>query len=407
MDVSIRTISPEEAGDFVGHVEMAFGHDISPEGREHVRSFLETERAIVAETAGNIIGTTAAFTFDYTVPGGAVQAAGVTMVGVLPSHRRRGVLTKMMHAQLRDVADRGEPLAVLWASEGAIYQRFGYGMAARSMRISILRDRAKFVTPMPANVSYRLLDLEEALELLPVVYDRVRERTPGLYGRSGAWWRHHTLRDEPEVRHGGGPMFRALVEIDGEPRAYALHRLHSKWDDGVPQGTLDVVETMADGPDALRAVWEYIFGVDLVGVIEVWNLPSTLPLQHMLTEPRRLRATLGDSIWARVVDVPSALGSRSYAVDETLVLEVTDPLLPDNEGRWALTISEGKASVERTEAPADLVMEIKDLGAIYLGGTKPSELAAASRIRASSPEVLLLADAVFGWHIEPWCMEIF
>lgn len=407
MDVNIRSISFEEIQDFLDNVESAFGHRFAAEGLDSANEVIEPERSNVAEVGGSIVGTTGAFSFDLSVPGGELPAAGVTMVGVLPTHRRRGVLTKLMRHQLDDVASRGESLAVLWASEGQIYARFGYGLASLSVRIDILRERTGFLTPMPKDVTYRLVETDDGIKAMSDVYERVRAHTPGFYARSEAWWRHHRLRDPEPERDGGGPMFKVIVEIGGEARAYALYRMHARWVDGSPGGYLNVIEAVADGSDATRAMWEYLFGIDLVTRIECRGLPADLPLIWMLQEPRRLRAMMSDGLWLRIVDLPRALAARAYPADGSVVIEVVDDIIKANHGRWKLTSGEGRGTAHRTEDDADLSMTIADLGAVYLGGCRMTALVEAGRVGEHRLGAAQKTDAMFAWHRAPWCPELF
>lgn len=407
MDITIRVISADEIHTFIDHTERAFGHRFSEDTDDGVAEVVEPERSIVAEEGGAIVGTTGAYSFDLSVPGGELPAAGVTMVGVLPSHRRRGVLREMMRHQLDDVVTRGEPLAVLWASEGQIYGRFGYGLATLGARIDILRDRARFATPVPEGVRYRLVEVDEGLKTMADVYERVRSYTPGFFARSETWWREHRLRDPEHMRGGGGPMFRVIVEIDGSACAYGLYRVHSHWEQGSPSGRLEVIEAVADGAAATRALWGFLFGIDLVARIESWALPADLPLMFMIEEPRRLRTTLSDGLWLRVVDVAEALRGRRYSVDGSVVLEVDDRLIEANRSRFRLTAHGGAGRVERCDDPPELSLGISELGSVYLGGVGVTALAAAGRITEHRPGAAGTADQMFAWHRTPWCPEIF
>src|SRR4051812_16977261 len=185
------------------------------------------------------VGGAGAFDMELAIPGGAVPAAGVTIVGVLPTHRRQGVLTALMRAQLDDVRRRGEPVACLWASEEKIYGRFGYGVAVMSMEMDVPRERSEFRTPLTTVGSPRIVSIDEAAELLPGVYDRVRVRTPGMLSRTPGWWRYRRMLDLPERRGGGGTLKCMVLEVDGRPEAYALYRMHFALEEGVSVGAVD------------------------------------------------------------------------------------------------------------------------------------------------------------------------
>jgi predicted acetyltransferase len=405
--MDIRACRPQELERFFRTCEAAFGYEPTDEEMERFGRLLPAERAFAAFDGDDLVGTTGSFPFSLTVPGGEVAAGGVTMVGVLPSHRRRGILTEMMASQLLDARDRREAVAVLWASEGAIYQRFGYGSATRQAEVSIERDRARFTWPGDAVGRCRLLSLEEATKTLPDVYERVRAVTPGMYARSNEWWQSHTLADPETDRRGGGPMFRVVWEIDGQAGAYALYRLHGEWTDGLPAGWLEVREAIATSPLATRELWRFLLGVDLVQRVHALALSAHHPLFLMVTEPRRLHLAVKDALWLRIVDVAEALEARSYVLDATLVFELVDPVCPWNQGRWRLEASGGAGRLSASDAPAELRMTAADLGSVYLGGTSFRELVEAGRVEELVEGAALEATLLFTSERAPWCPEIF
>jgi predicted acetyltransferase len=368
---------------------------------------LRPERALAAFDAEDIVGTAGAFEFRLSIPGGEVPTAGVTMVGVLPSHRRRGVMRALMRFQLDDAHERREPVAILLASEDAIYQRFGYGLAADQGHIEVERDRTTWLDDPGPQGKTRLVSLEEAMKYIPAIYDRVREQTPGMFARSTDWWEHHTLPDDEEHRRGAGPMFCAVLEIDGRDEAYALYRVKPAWPEGIPRGRLMVKEAVARSPIAAREIWRFLFGIDLVDRVEAWFLPTDFPIYLMMLEPRRLRYTYGDSLWLRLVDVRSALTARSYATEGSISFEVADPFCPWNEATWRLSFTGREAEVERTEERADLKLDVKDLAAAYLGGFTFARLAGAGRVEEMRAGALARGDAMFRTERAPWCPEIF
>ena len=207
----------------------AFGVALEDDDFTRESKSLARDRLIAAFDDGTPVGLTAAYEFDLTIPGGTLRAPGVTWVGVLPTHRRRGILRELMRRQLNDVHERGEPLAILWASEAAIYGRFGYGLAAPS--VGIEADRARFGLrddPGPRAI-VRLLELETAFPVLRDVYERIRPGVPGMLSRNEHWWREHKLADPERWRQGAGPKFYAVVELDGTAEAYAMYRVKEEW----------------------------------------------------------------------------------------------------------------------------------------------------------------------------------
>jgi predicted acetyltransferase len=397
----ISSPTQEEIPDFLRLVEAAFGTEPHEEEIERWGRTLEPERMLWVSDGDLKVATAGAFTFRLSIPGGELPAAGVTVVGVLPSHRRRGILREMMREQIDDIRRRGEPLAILWASEASIYGRFGYGLATKGAKIKVDRDRALFRDdPGPVGAT-RLVTLEEAADLLPDVYERVRLQTPGMFARSRTWWEASTLADPEHARRGGGPLFCAVLELDDKPEAYALYRIKGDWDEGVPNSTLVIREAIATSTPALREIWRFLFGVDLVARVETWGVTPDYPLFLMLTEARRLRMTLSDALWLRLVDLEASLAARSFADAEPVVLDVRDAFCPWNESAWRIP------DIARTEADPDLRLDAADLGSVYLGGISFAELARAGRVEELRDRGIERADALFRTSVTPWCPEVF
>ena len=407
MSIEIRPCHPDEFESWLRVCWTTFGMELRAEEPERVARNLEIDRTLGSFVDGEVVGTAAAFSFTYTVPGGYVPAAGVTMVTVLPSHRRRGLLTALMQRQLEDVRERGEPIAVLWASEGDIYERFGYGMATLNAPIDIERDRAQFRYDSAPVGTTRIVDKEHVLKVIPEVYERVCSQIPGMYARSTDWWESHRLYDPEYFRDGGGPMNCAVLDLDGRAEGYALYRLHNEWADTTPTGYLNVLEALGTTPVATREIWRFLFGIDLMVRIKAFLQPPTHPLHFLLAEPRRLRSQLSDGLWVRIMDVKTALEARSYALEGSVVIDVHDTIFAANHGRWRLTVEGGTSSVERTEEPADLEVPIAQLGSVYLGGFTFSQWVDAQRVHELRDGAAVHADLMFHSATTPWCPEIF
>jgi predicted acetyltransferase len=405
--IAIRTVPADQLRNYIDTVNVAFAEPTDEAQFELDRALFETERVLGAYDGETLVGGGAAFSFRMTVPGGArVRTAGVTAVGVLPTHRRRGVLRSLMARQLDDVRRNGEPLALLVASEGSIYQRFGYGLGILRGSFELQRDRAAFRTPVAADGIVRLVDKEEARRLMPLVYDPVCAVTPGFIERDPPWW-DERLADIEAHRRGAGPQYRAMYERDGKPAGYVRYRIKSEWNDLGPSSTLMVNELIGVDPAAEQQLWRYVIGVDLIGVIKhAWAQPDP-PLLLMLAEPRRLALKVTDGFWLRIVDVAAALQQRGYASDDTLVIEVSDEFLPDAAGRWRLTAKGGAATVEPTADPADLALDTTDLAAAYLGAVSFGQLARAGRTVELTPGARARADALFATSVAPWCATPF
>lgn len=387
----------------IGAIGGYFGDWPSEEDAERWAQTFELERMHGAWIDGTIAGGAGAFTFDFSVPGGTMPCAGVTVVGVYPQFRRRGVLTALMRAQLDDVRERGEPIAALWASEERIYPRFGYGMASLAGEIALSRERAGFALPYESAGRIRLVEPDEAQALIPPVWDAARLRTPGFFVRSPAWWELRLLRDPEDRRNGAGPKRFAVHETGGEADGYAIYRHAPKWEQGVSAARLSVIEAVAATPEGTRGLWRYLLDIDWVETIEAYLLPVDHPLFLLLAEPRRARYRMGDGLWVRLVDLGAALSGRGYAEGGRVVFEVRDEFCPWNEGRWRL--EDGEAT--RTDDEPDLRCDVTALGSVFLGGFTFAELRRASRVEELRGGAVVRADAIFRTDVAPWCPEIF
>jgi predicted acetyltransferase len=396
--------SVEEVRLAVSPIWHYFGRSAPTEDQvEPLARVLPAERVHAAWDGDRVIGGAGAFPFELTVPGGRIRAAGVTVVGVLPSHRRRGVLRAMMRAQLDACREQGESVAYLWASEDTIYTRFGYGMASLAAEIDIARERSTYHAPVEPLGQTRLVPLGEAEPLVAAVWERVAVVTPGMFARTSAWWQARSLADSAWRRRGGGDLQCAVLEVHGRSTAYALYRLNPAYDRGVPTGTLDVIEAMGDSPESTRAIWRFLLDVDLIARVRAGVLPIDHPLVFLMAEPRRLRMSLRDGLWLRLVDVGAALAARAYATADSVVIEVADEFCPWNRGRWRVKAG----AVERTNDPADLSGDVAALGSVYLGGFTWAQLARALRVTELRPGAVARADALFRHDVAPWCPEIF
>jgi predicted acetyltransferase len=380
-----------------------FGSESTREDAERFAQWIELDRVLAARIDGKIVGGTGTFSFDISVPGGAkLPCGGVTVVGVLPTHRRRGVLTAMMRAQLADAREHGEPITALWASEPTIYGRFGYGLAGRTGEMTLARERTAFTEPFTPRGEVRLVDAEEAARVFPPIYERMRAARAGMMSRTEAWWRTRRLHDDPARRH-GGPLTFALLSLDGEPAAYALYRVTQDWRTGVTAGSARVVEAVTPTPESARELWRWLLDFDWTSQVVGGLLPLDHPLFLLLAESRRMAFTLNDGIWARLVDVGAALAARTYGGADEVVLEVVDDSDPGSPRRWRV----GPQGAEPTTAAAGVRLAASALATVYLGGFTVSDLARAGHAEELEPGAVVRADAVFRTDAQPWCAEIF
>lgn len=403
MDIEVRPCSSvEELRDALNVISHYFGHENQLEDAERFAKWIEVERMHVAFSGDEMIGGAGAFTFQMSVPGGAlIPTAGITVVGVLPTHRRRGVLTSLMKEQLADCRARGELAAYLWASEATIYGRFGYGLASRTGGISLAKERTRFAMPFESRGTVRLVELEEAARTFPPLYEQVVAQRPGMFVRSKEWWETRKLFDDP-ARRQGGPKNRVLLELDGTPAGYAIYNVKQDWAGGVSKGIVNIVEVVAPTPAASRELWRWLFDFDWTSEFSAHLLPLDHELFLLVAEPRRLKFTIDDGVWVRLIDVGQALSARTYN-DGEIVLDVADALLPENAGRWRVT----STGAERTDDAADLSLDITGLGSVYLGGFTFDTLVRGSRAQELTERAAARADALFRTNTEPWCAEIF
>jgi predicted acetyltransferase len=403
---AIRSIEPDELPRFMDAMELAFHDSATEEDVEHERRIAEPDRYFVAIDGEEIVGTAGACTTAFTVPGGrAVTAPGITAVGVRPSHRRRGINTALMARLLDQASDRGEPFAYLWASESSIYGRFGYGMASLCAELEISTDRAAFVRGVETGGRIRVLPREQALALMRPVYERVAASRPGMIGVNDAWW---TWLFEQRKRDEGKPSFYAVHEGgSGEPDGYAVYKVKHQWAYGLPTNELEVQHLIAATPEATASLWRYLLDADLVATVKAWDRPADEELLWLVAEPRRLRFTLSDGLWLRVLDVEATLGAREYAADGRLVVDLRDDFRPATSGRYELVVRDGEGVCTRSEAAPDLVGDIGALGAALLGGSSWRQLARAGAVREQAPGALARADAMFAADPSPWFGFIF
>ena len=404
----VRPIGDDDWAAFLEVDRVAFGSSPPAELIELEREMFEPGRSIAAFDGPNPVGIATAFSYDLSVPGGMLPAAGISWVGVLPTHRRRGVLRSLMTHQLSDIRERGrEPLAILWASEPPIYGRFGYGLASRAYALEVLRSPAALRADAPTDPTLRLrLVTADDWKITAEVYAQVARRRPGMLARDERWWRR-AVRDLPSMREGRSALRCVVAEDDSGVRGYARYTTKQDWGPGRPQGTVHVREVAAVDAPASAMLYRYLFDQDLMGKVDVWNIAVDDPLLLWLDNIRSASPRWLDALYVRLVDVPAALRSRTYARPVDVVLEVADPICAWNDGRWHLVADGDQVSCEPTDQPADLSMSVTELGAAYLGGTPLTDLARAGRVVEHTPGALATASTAFHSSPAPWCPFVF
>ena len=397
MSITVRTA---EEGDWAAlcHADgRAFGFAYTPALIEQARSINDVSRFELALDGTQIVGIVGAFTLQVTLPGGGqLPMGGVTWVSTAATHRRQGVLSRLMARSLADIDRRGEPVSMLFASEGAIYERYEFGVAT-CVRVTSIDRRLAQIRPefRPPSGSVRFVAGEEALSHITDVWRRFHRTRAGEVDRNAAWHRFLSERGaEPQGSY--GPM-NYLAHRDG----YAAYRIEEHWNDGHPAHNLRLVELAAVTADAHVALWHTVLGVDLVGAIVSRQVPIDDPLPYLLTDPRALRTTgLNDGVWVNIRDVAACFAARTYQTTDKIVVEI-------GGDRWAIDGSPTGATCTRARTRPDLVMDRATLGALLLGGVRPSALAAGRRLVARSPEALRRADAFFVTSPAPHCQTMY
>jgi predicted acetyltransferase len=403
--IDVRTISEDEVPAYAAAVATGF-HQHPAEGEsEYRRGQLDLHRTYGAFEGTHMIGTARSFPTELTVPGGATLAvAAVTNVTVTGTHRRRGVMTSMMRAQLDEVAGRGEPGAILIASEAPIYGRFGYGPATEHLLVEVDLSVGTIDGPAPGGSS-RLSTAEEMRKVAPAVYERFRTSQPGAIGRDERWW---------DVRFGIVPVpgrparpdefFAVHCDDAGEADGYVRYSVRPDWDYRVPRSIVEIGELVAASDDAYAGLWRHCTGLDLVRRISAENRPPLEPLPWMMTDRRAVRQRdRADLVWLRLLDVPAALSTRRYRVEDRLVLEVEDGFRPDAELRLVLDGGPEGATCDPTDAAPDLTLGVADLGAAYLGGTPLWPAAQAGLVTEHRDGAVAAFDRLFLTDRPPWC----
>ncbi|AXE85905.1 GNAT family N-acetyltransferase [Streptomyces sp. Go-475] len=405
----LRTLARDDWDKWYDTLLRGFGGvPEAAEERELWNSLTEFDRSLGVWDGDECVGTAGAFSFRVTVPGGAsVPAAGVTMVSVAATHRRRGILTSMMRRQLDDVRALGEPLAVLTASEPAIYGRFGYGAATFQLNAEIDTSRVRLsVPPGTDDVRVRYAVPAAVLDACEAVCARLVPERPGMLARLPGWERLGLL-DPEEAREGASPLQCVVAERDGETVGYARYRVKPSWETPGPNGSVILRDSAALDPAADAALWRFLFDIDLTSTLVVRGRPVDDAWQYLVSDPRRCRPWVRDSLYVRPVDVGAALEARTYQTPVDVVFEVEDAFCPWNAGRWRLSGDAKGASCERTSDAADLALSVRELGAAYLGGVSLAALAAAGRVRELRRGALAEASTAFGSVVAPWLQHGF
>ena len=388
----LRRVGADELPLFAARVAATFsGLRPSDEEIEARLQVWEPDRTLGAFEDGSLVATAATIPLPLTLPGGRqVPAAGISRVTVLPTHRRRGLLTEMLRQQVHEAREHGEPVAILFASEGAIYGRFGFGVATLQADLRVAHGRSAFRERVDVS-SLRLVERRQVAERLQRIAARVAAVQPGAVERSSAWWRW--VAEAPS--QGGSPETEVVVrdEEDGFV-AYQRRIEPHAW-----TGSLDVTLLLALSSAAYAELWRYCLDVDLIDDVLAPRRSADETLRFLLADPRAMECSLGDGLWLRLIDAEAALNARTYADDGRIVIGVGDTFCPWNTGTYAI---EG-GRCRRTDADPSLVMPADALGACYLGGIRFSTLVRAGVVTERRPGAAERADGLFRSAEVPWC----
>jgi predicted acetyltransferase len=396
--LSLRTIAPDEIDAFVRAFRAVFGGAPDEADLARARLRLECDRSFVAvDGHGEVVATAGAHSFAMSLPGGGrLGCAGVTLVSVRADQRRRGVLTGLMDRLLQQARERGDAVAALWASETPIYGRFGFGPAIPTVEITLDRDHAALQPPGPVE-EVALIERSVAREAFPAIRSQVSATRPGLLTRPTGFW-DSLLDEEPTPPPSSGPRQHALLP----GRAYAIYRLRPDWTAGAPTGQVVVSELHATDPEAAAAMWRFVTDVDLASSTVAGRRPVDDPVLAMVVDQGRARVAQDWPLQVRLLDLAGVLSTRTYHSDGSLVVDVRDPQLPDQAGRWHLEVSGGRGSCRRTERPAGLTLDIAALSTVVLGGVRTTQLAAAGRVREDGSGTAAHLDRLLATDVAPW-----
>ncbi len=413
-----RTVVVPEArrDEFIGADALTWAQGLEPEVLEQAPPALDWDRRTVAvEAAGELVAVHGSYAFTLPVPGGAVPCSGLTWVGVRPEHRRRGLLTAMIDTHFERSLGRGEPVSALFAAEAAIYGRFGYGCAADDLRLTVPRHAVLRPVPGSDELTVRFATVDPAThrDIVDAVHRAAGAGRPGWITRDSAQLQANRVADPPPWRDGGEPLRIVTVHApDGAPRGYALVRRKEKWGDAGPEYPVTVTDLAALDAAAAHRLWAFLLDLDLTSQVATPMLAVDDPLTALLVDRRAARPKLSDNVWLRLLDLPAALAGRRYAAPLDLVLEVTDTRLPANAGRWRVATMDASgdgwgAQVTPTDAPADLALDMRELGAAYLGGRSFVAQATAGLVTERTPAAAARASMAFSSPLAPVCSWVF
>lgn len=401
MAIEFRPARADELPEFRRLVAYVFAEPSPP--REGAEPPMQPEWTSCAFVDGRMAATFAAYPFTMRWNGAPAATAGVTGVGTYPEYRRQGLLRALVERSFAEQRDRGQSLAILWASFGAIYQRFGFGLASTAVSYDLEPRHIAFEDPTPPSGTARLVRAEDALPEMKRVYIEIATPRNLMLHRVPAMWQGH-------LRQGTGAHHAAVYyAASGEPTGYLLYTTREvpNWGEPAPDQEMEVVDWAALDLDAYRGVFDYLRRHDLVRRAKFWSVPEDDPGYALFLEPRALRRRTGDGIYLRIVDVEQALAARPYAEAGALTLAVLDELCDWNHARFRLDSDGGRATVTRGGRAPDLTLPVRSLSMLASGYRSATELARWGLLEAADPRVLRLADRIFATEYRGYCPDGF
>jgi predicted acetyltransferase len=413
--ITIQSLTSSDRDALLALDQSAFGFDGRDLDAENDTAFIEWDRAFGARRGDALGGIYVVFSFGLGVPATPpkvatiIPMAGLSWVAVHPDHRRRGLLNAMIRHHLGSVHETGrEPVSCLFASEPRIYGRFGYGVSTESHRFALpaKADLRRPRNPDGVTTRFEAAQPERHDSIVRQVYEAECLLRPGYTVRPLTHWRRF-LADPVARRPRGAEALKIVVaEREGNPTGYAVLRRSQAWGDHGPDGKVQLVGFQALDPASAYALWRRVLDLDLVTEVTTPGLPPDDPLA-VWAEETGAGIRRGEPLWTRIVDIDAALTSRGYVGDLEVVLEVTDELCPWNAGRWRLTTGPEGSTCGRATADADLALDIRELGSVYLGGTTFAALGAAGLVDERTPGALAAASAAFCSPLMPATPAIF
>ncbi|MFJ9946756.1 GNAT family N-acetyltransferase [Kitasatospora sp. NPDC091207] len=411
--VEIRAIDVDEIEGWDRALVLGFLRSHVESAADFRRQQWQPGRVLAALDGGRHVATFRSFDVELTVPGGAVvEADAISSVTVSATHRRRGLLSRMMTGDLAAARERGTAVAILVAAEYNIYGRFGFGPATRGhgWNVDLLRARGlRAGLPTVPGGRIDFATMEELRKAGPELHDRWRLTQPGAIARDELWWKRHTGEIQVSGFDWKEPFAAVHRDAEGTATGLVVYRVDDNWDGSYPNCTLTVVDFLALDLGTAAELWRFVLSVDWVRKVVAENIGPDNPLPLLLADPRAATPYVdnADFMWLRVLDVEAAFDARTYGAPGRVVLEVEDR---DGfaAGRWAVEVAaDGSGRCTRTTDEADLALDASALGSLYLGGETAPRLAAAGLVTELRPGAAAAADLLLRTPLRAWNPDIF